>query len=156
MSSRAKGDFTPDEAFAAGFVLNKLYTMKCFGRQGNKKHNRHTELANMPKSFPGDRGMVISVCRRMNNVLILIFKSSGEDHICALHEVEAMKMGLGLCNDYRAKVELRPLDEYLKEAKPSPQEEKPAAYVPLTDKEKRSRDFYEKNIKKWIDQNGLS
>ncbi len=153
---KGPGVLNEDDEFAAGFILNKLYTMKCFGRVGNKSHNRHTELANMPKSFPRNRGIIVPTCYRMRNILVMIFKSNGEDHICALHEEDAMVIGLALCNKYRAKVGLPPLDKFLKESKPLAEETKKTEWVPLTDKEKRTKAYYEENIKKWIGEKGLS
>ena len=45
----------------------------------------------MQKGYPPDkRGDVNSACQRMKNRLVLIFRSTGEDHICALNEEEAI------------------------------------------------------------------
>jgi len=149
---------TPEEEYAAGFVLNKLYTLKYFGRAGNISHNGHTQLTNMMKSFPKDRrGTILKVCDRMKNRLVLIFKSDGEDHICALHETESMRVGLIIANNFRKQVGLPPLDKFLKEADETlPVQPTSIVYVPLTDKERRSKVYYEKNIKKWVDHEGLT
>ena len=43
-----------EDETAAGFVLNKLYTLKCFARRNNLRHGRHTEPKNMQKGYPPD------------------------------------------------------------------------------------------------------
>ena len=40
-----------EEETAAGFVLNKLYTLKCLAKRNNLRHGRHTELSNMQKGY---------------------------------------------------------------------------------------------------------
>ena len=147
--------FSGEDEGAAGFVLNKLYTLKCFAKRGNIRHGRHTELTNMPKGYlPECRGLVISVCRRMNNKLVLIFKSTGEDHICALNEEDALKVGLEICNRYRKKVELPPLDRCFKEILTSGHDEA-KSHKAMTEKEKRNREYLERT-KKWMADQGLS
>lgn len=141
-----------DEKHAAGYVLNKLYTSRCFGRRGNKKHNRHTQLDNMPKGFPKDkRGTIKTACQRMDGILVLIFSSDREDHICALHDQDARETGLKICNFYRKRVGLPPLDlnwkELISEEKENAGEE--IVYRRLTEKEKRAEE-YKKKIEKWM------
>lgn len=100
-----------DIKLAAGFVLNKLYTKRYFGRRNNKRHGRHTELANMQKGYPPDKGGFIkTACDQMRGKMVLIFPSTGEYHICALLEDDAIRRGLEICNYYRREYELPPLD----------------------------------------------
>jgi hypothetical protein len=144
-----------EEEAAAGFVLNKLYTLKCFAKRNNLRHGRHTELRNMQKGYPPDkRGHVNSACQRMKNKLVLIFPSTGEDHICALNEDEAIAEGLELCNRYRDSVSLPPLNRYFEEEH-KPSQEEPSGPKRESDKERRSREYYER-MKKWMDDQGLS
>lgn len=144
-----------EEEAAAGFVLNKLYTLKCFARRNNLRHGRHTELKNMQKGYPPDkRGHVNSACQRMKNRLVLIFRSTGEDHICALNEAEAIAEGLELCNRYRSSVGLPPLNRFFEEDRRPAQEQAPGSRQE-SDKERRSREYYEK-MKKWLDDQGFS
>jgi hypothetical protein len=149
-----------EERFAAGFILNKLYTLRCFARKGNISHGKHTELLNMPKGFP--RGFLkrgedlVSVCRRMNGQLVLIFKSTGEDHICALLGGDAAKRGLELCNYYREKVGLPPLgDTFTEILRSAPEVREPEKYHRLTAKEKRNLE-YRKGVEKWMKDEGLA
>jgi hypothetical protein len=148
--------FGEEEMFAAGFVLNKLYSLRLFARRGNITHGKHTELANMSKSYPPDRrGEVSSVCKKMNGKLILIFKSTRDDHICALLEDDALTVGLELCNRYRKKVWLPPLDRYFKELTAErPKDSGAAEYRRLTDKEKRNKEYL-RRTKKMAEGQGL-
>lgn len=144
-----------EEELAAGFVLNKLYTMKCFARRNNLRHGRHTELRNMQKGYPPHkRGCVNSACQRMKNRLVLIFRSTGEDHICALLEEESITEGLELCNKYRESVGLPPLDRFFEESR-APAVEEPPAAKPESEKERRSREYYER-VRKWMEDEGVS
>lgn len=144
-----------DEEVAAGFILNKLYMLKCFAKRNNLRHGRHTELKNMQKGYPPDkRGHVNSACQRMKNRLVLIFRSTGEDHICALNEDEAIAEGLELCNSYRRGVGLPPLNRFFEEDR-RPAKEQPPDTKRESDKERRSREYYEKT-KKWMYDVGLS
>jgi len=141
-----------EEELAAGFVLNKLYTLKCFARRNNLRHGRHTESKNMQKGYPPDkRGYVNSACQRMKNRLVLIFRSTGEDHICALIEEEAIAEGLELCNRYRSTVGLPPLNRFFQEDREPAQEQPPDARRE-SDKERRSREYYEKLRKRIGDE----
>jgi hypothetical protein len=147
--------FSDDEEAAAGFVLNKLYTLKCFAKRNNLRHGRHTELKNMQKGYPPDkRGHVNSACQRMKNRLVLIFHSTGEDHICALNEDEAIAEGLELCNKYRSSVGLPPLNRFFEEDRRPAREQSPGPKRE-SDKERRSREYYERT-KKWMDDQGFS
>lgn len=139
--------------FVAGFILNKLYTLRCFARKGS--HGKHTELLNVPKGFPKNllkgEGDVISRCRKMNGQLVWIFKSTREDHICALIGGDATTIGLRLCNYYREKVGLRPFDSFFREIvddAPSGKEDK--RYHKLSEKEKRNAAYREK-VAKWME-----
>jgi uncharacterized short protein YbdD (DUF466 family) len=144
-----------EEESAAGFVLNKLYTLKCFAKRNNVRHGRHTELKNMQKGYPPNRrGYVNSACQRMKNKLVLVFRATGEDHICALNEDVAIAEGLQLCNRYRLGVGLPPLSRFFEEdRRPAP--ERPSETKRESDKERRSREYYER-MKKWMDEQGLS
>ena len=144
-----------DEAYIQGFILNKLYTFRFFGKRSNITHGGHTELANMPKGYPPKyKGLVLSTAKRMNGNFVLIFKSTGSDHICALNEDDAIQEGLKICNSYRTKVGLNPLSRRFEEMKkPRPieesKEEKP--YQKLTEKERRAKAWLEK----WKKEQGL-
>lgn len=143
-----------DESYIQGFILNKLYTFRFFGKRGNISHGGHTELANMPKGYPPKhKGLVMSVAKRMNGKYVLIFKSTGSDHISALNEDDAIPEGLKICNSYRTKVGLAPLSRRFEEMKsPEPidkSKEKP--YQKLTEKETRAKAWLEK----WKKEEGL-
>ena len=145
-----------EEELAAGFVLNKLYTLKCFAKRNNLRHGRHTELKNMQKGYPPDkRGHVNSACQRMKNRLVLIFRSTGEDHVCALNEDEALAKGLELCNKYRSSAGLPPLNRFFFEDVSVQSQEQPSEHRRESDKERRSREYYEK-MRKWMDDKDLS
>lgn len=145
-----------DEKHAAGFILNKLYLWKKFGKRGNITHGGHTELANMQKGYPLDkRGAIRPSCQKMNGKLVLIFKSTGEDHICALYESDAIDVGLNICNYYRSTVGLPSLDNYFKEMRDIPKEvSEKKDYRKLTEKEKRT-EKYRRGIEKWMKDNDL-
>jgi len=129
--------------------------MKCFAKRNNLRHGRHTELKNMQKGYPPDkRGHVNSACQRMKNSLVLIFRSTGEDHICALNEDEAIAQGLELCNKYRSGVGLPPLNRFFEEAR-GPAQGQPPDSRRESDKESRSREYYGR-MKKWMDDEDLS
>ena len=144
-----------EEETAAGFVLNKLCTLKCFAKRNNLRHGRHTELSNMQKGYsPDKRGHVNSACQKMKNRLVLVFRSTGEDHICALNEDDAVAEGLEQCNRYRKGVGLPPLNRFFMEDR-SPPQERPPATSRESDKERRSREYRERT-KKMMDDLGLS
>ena len=90
----------------------------------------------------------------MKNRLVLIFRSTREDHICALNEDEAIAEGLDLCNRYRSTVGLPPLNRFFEEDI-SRAPKRPPDSKRESDKERRSREYYEK-MKKWMDEEGLS
>jgi len=142
-----------DESYIAGFILNKLYTFRFFGKRGNVSHGGHTELANMPKGYPPKyKGLVISVSEKMNGKYVLIFKSTKSDHICALNEDNAIQEGLKICNSYRVKVGLNSLSRRFEEIKNlEPIYESKKAYQKLTEKEKRAKAWLEK----WKKEQGL-
>ncbi len=103
----------------AGFILNKLYLGHYFAKPGNLKHGKHTEVDNMPKGYDtkqrGKFKRVIDDLKKQG--LVLVFKSTGSEHICAILTNEAIERGLKLCNAYRKLVELPPLDRQFKELK---------------------------------------
>lgn len=103
----------------AGFILNKLYLGHYFAKPGNFKHGRHTEVDNMPKGYNSKhRGAFKKVINDLKKQgLVLVFKSTGSEHICAILTNEAVERGLKLCNAYRKLVELQPLDRQFKELK---------------------------------------
>ncbi len=74
-----------DSEHIAGFILNKLYEMKLFGRTGNVSHGRHTSVDNLPKGYALKfRGIFPDVIKRLKKrKLIIIFPSNGEYHVCA-------------------------------------------------------------------------
>jgi hypothetical protein len=152
----SKNDTESDEAYIQGFILNKLYTFRFFGKRGNIRHGGHTELSNMPKGYPPQyKGLVLSVAKKMNGKFVLIFKSTGSDHICALNEDDAIQEGLKICNFYRSKVGLNPLSrrfEEMKEPKPIDESKEEKPYQKPSDKEKRAKAWLEK----WKKDQGLS
>lgn len=144
-----------NETYIQGFILNKLYTFRFFGKRGNIRHGGHTELANMPKGYPPQyKGLVLSVSKKMNGKFVLIFKSTGSDHICALNEDEAIQEGLKICNSYRTNVGLNPLSrrfEEMKEPEPIDKSKEERPYQKLSEKEKRAKAWLEK----WKKEHGL-
>lgn len=85
----------------------------------------------------------------MNGKLVKIFKSTGHDHICALIDDDAVKVGLELCNYYRKQVKLPLLDRLFREiVEEARKGVKTETYRKLTDKEKRNKKFLE-DLKKW-------
>lgn len=144
-------NFSNEERYAAGFVLNKLYTLRCFAKRKNIRHGRHTQLANMQKGYPPDmRGLINPVCQKMNDKLVLIFKSTGEDHICALNEDDAIEVGLQICNYYRKKSGLPQLNRFFKEMQEKESRDPVKKdYRKPSEKERRNREYLEK-VKKWM------
>jgi hypothetical protein len=129
--------------------------LKCFAKRNNLRHGRHTELKNMQKGYPPDkRGHVNSACQKMKNRLVLIFRSTGDDHICALNEDEALAEGLELCNRYRSSAGLPPLNRFFLEDTAGQTQEQPSEQERESDKERRSREYYEK-MKEWMDDKDL-
>jgi hypothetical protein len=148
-------DIQSDELYIQGFILNKLYTFRFFGKRGNITHGGHTELANIPKGYPPKyKGMVFSVAKEMNGKYVLIFKSTGSDHICALNEDDAIQEGLKICNSYRTKVGLNPLSrrfEEMKKPEPIDESKEEKIYHKLSEKEKRAKAWLEK----WKKEQGV-
>lgn len=97
-----------DEDIVAGFILNKLYLGRYFGKRRNIKHGRHTEVTNMQKGYPPQhRGLFKKVIKFLENIgLVITFPSTGEDHICAILDDEVIERGLPICNKYRLAVGL--------------------------------------------------
>jgi len=152
--SSVNDEIQSDETYIQGFILNKLYTFRFFGKRGNITHGGHTELANMPKGYPPKyKGLVMSVAKKMKGKYVLIFKSTGSDHICALNEDDAIQEGLKICNAYRTKVSLNSLSRRFEEMKkPEPiDESKEKQSQKLTPKEKRAKAWLEK----WKKEEGL-
>lgn len=90
----------------AGFILNKLYSNGWLGRTGNSTHGAHTSVENLPKGAPKeDRGKFDAVANSLKKQnLIILFPSNGEYHVCA--NLDELKKGLPIANDYRASVGL--------------------------------------------------
>ncbi len=110
-----------DDDIIAGFILNKLYLGHYFAKPGNLKHGKHTEVDNMPKGYSpkyhGQFKKVINYLKKQG--LVLVFKSTESDHICAILTNEAVERGLKLCNRFRKIGELPPLDKQFNELKES-------------------------------------
>lgn len=140
---------------AHGFVLNKLYMLKCFA--GRKKHHgKHTAVRNLFKGAPPEEHSNISSA--INDLrargLILTFPSTGETHACALRTDEALEIGLLICNDYRLSVGLRPLDKRFREVMKE-KEAKPTTTTPSHKKQKEKRalewkKYAEEQAEYWI------
>lgn len=145
-----------ERRFVAGFVMWKLYHNKCFARRKSAKHGKHIQLSSLPTGLTPGRGDPIYMAREMNGKTVKIFKSTGDDHVCALLDDDAIKAGLDLCNYYLKNVGLPLLDksfhEMIEEKKA---EEKREEYHKLTDKEKRNKEYLER-MKKWMKDEGLS
>jgi hypothetical protein len=108
-----------DNDIIAGFILNKLYLGHYFAKPGNFKHGRHTEVDNMPKGYdPKHHGQFKKIINDLKKQgLVLVFKSTKSEHICAILTDEAVGRGLKLCNKYRNLVALPELDKQFKELK---------------------------------------
>jgi hypothetical protein len=154
MASPASPDMY-DERFVAGFILNKLYLDRCYARRKSHKHGKHIQLSRLPTGLPLGRGDALSVARRLDGQLIKIFKANPDEHVCALIDNDAVEAGLRICNYYREKVGLPPLDRRFQEMAldgGGPGEGggggRKEQYQKLTEKERRNREYLEK-VKEW-------
>lgn len=106
-----------DDDHIRGFILSKLYTYGLFGRSSTGLHHGHTSVDNLPKGYPPEhRGKFPKLVKRMKRraeQLIIVFPSTGEDHVCA--NLDQVERGLMLCNKYREAVKLPPLDRQFRE-----------------------------------------
>ncbi len=148
---------TVDNRFVAGFILNKLYQGRCYARRKSSKHGKHIRLSSLPTGLLPEKGDAIFVAKQLNGNLIKIFKATGDDHVCALLDNDAVEAGLVLCNYFRQQVRLPPLDRMFREALQQAQKEeaKEEEYRKLTDKEKRNKEYLER-VKKWAVDEGLA
>jgi hypothetical protein len=109
-----------DDGHIRGFILNKLYMNKWWGRKSSGVHHGHTSVDNLPKGYPREhRGKfreIVKKMRRSTENLIIVFPSAGEEHVCA--NLDQVDRGLELCNRYRETVGLPPLDRRFKEQVP--------------------------------------
>ena len=100
-----------------GFILNKLYLGGYFSKRGRKHHGKHTSTNNLPRGYPqkhrGDFPQLAQELRREG--LIMIFPSTGDEHVCAILDNETIETGLMICNAYRESVGLPPLDKRFRE-----------------------------------------
>ncbi|MDG6921112.1 MAG: hypothetical protein JRN59_06255 [Nitrososphaerota archaeon] len=145
-----------DERFVAGFILNKLYLDRCYARRKSHKHGKHIQLSRLPTGLPPGKGDALSVARRLDERLIKIFKANPDEHVCALIDNDAVEVGLPICNYYRERVGLPPLNRRFQEMAMGgggPGEGggdmRDERYRRLTEKEKRNREYLEK-VKKWM------
>ena len=146
-----------EERFVAGFILNKLYRQKRFARKRTGKHMGHIRLTSLHTGMPPGHMDVESVARKMNRQFVWIFPNEGEDQICAYIDKEIVEVGLPICNYYCEKVKIPKLDKLFREMleEEEKKEEGKEDYRKLSEKEKRSREWYEKS-KKWMEDQGLS
>jgi hypothetical protein len=106
-----------DDDHIRGFILNKLYTLGLWGRRSSGVHHGHTNVDNLRKGYPQKyRDKFPKIIKRMKSnaqQLIMVFPSTGEEHVCA--NLDQVEQGLILCNKYREAVGLPPLNEQFKE-----------------------------------------
>ena len=106
-----------DDDHIKGFILNKLYLMGLLGRLSTGVHNRHTSIDNLPKGYPPKHRKkfpkIIKEMKRQTEQLIIVFPSTGEEHVCA--NLDRVNRGLELCNKYRQSVGLPQLDRQFRE-----------------------------------------
>ena len=149
MASPASSDLH-DERFVAGFILNKLYLDRCYARRKSNKHGKHIQLSRLPTGLLPGKGDALSVARRLDGQLIKIFKANPDEHVCALIDNDAVEAGLPICNYYREKVGLPPLDRRFQEMAlgggtgEDGGDGRDEGYRKPTEKEKRNREYLEK------------
>lgn len=107
-----------DDDHIRGFILNKLITLNRFGRRSTGIHHGHTETDNLSKGYSliyRDRfPRIINAMKSNREQLIMVFSSTGKDHVCA--NLDQIEHGLVLCNMYRVAVGLPLLDRRFREA----------------------------------------
>jgi len=107
-----------DPEHIRGFILNKLYTLRCWVRPGGRPRG-HISLSDLPKGYPKRfRGLFpkqVDILRRMGLVVTFPHAGDAEPHISAVLDPEALERGLEICNAYRESVGLPPLNRSLRE-----------------------------------------
>jgi hypothetical protein len=101
-----------DDNHIKGFILNKLFILRCFSREG--KHNKHIPEQNVPKNYDRKfRGKFKKNIKELKKEgIIYRFRAkTGRDtsyHIC--FEISKLKDCRPIINAYRRSVGLRPLN----------------------------------------------
>ena len=92
-----------EDAHIRGFIMSKLYHMKCWVKpHGNPR--RHHSLTNIKKGYPKHhRGSKFdkNLSRLAKERLIYIFPHGTEHHCCAILDHEAIHQGIQIANQYR-------------------------------------------------------
>ena len=105
-----------DDDHIRGFILHKLYLWGMWSRISTGVHHKHTSVDNLPKGYPlkyrRQFPKIIKKMKRRSEQLIIVFSSTGEEHVCA--NIEQFDRGLELCNKYRESGGLPPLDRQLR------------------------------------------
>ncbi len=106
-----------DDNHIRGFILSKLYLYGMWGRISTGKHNKYMSVRNLRKGYdPKYHQKFPDIIKKMKSraeELIMVFPSTGDQHICA--NIEKFNRGLELCNQFRVSIDLPPLDRQLKE-----------------------------------------
>ncbi|MGA2199366.1 MAG: hypothetical protein ABSG45_05455 [Nitrososphaerales archaeon] len=143
----------PDDSYVAGFILNKLYYQRCFARRKGAKHGKHIQLSSLQSGLPPGTGNAIKLAEKMDGVTIKIFKSTNDDHVCALIDEDAIALGLPTCNYFRERTGQKPFGKDFKEMVEAQQgEAKKDEFRKLTEKEKRNKAWREKTEQWWGDK----
>ncbi len=100
-----------------GFILYKLWFMRCWARAGS--HHRHIDLendlhTNYGKEFKGD---IITQARELHTRrLVTIFKSGGREAISAVFPSEGViRVALPIINVYLEAIGEQPLEANIRE-----------------------------------------
>lgn len=103
------------EVHIKGFIMNKLYMRGYFAKPGKKHHGKHTDVKNLPKSYPPQyRGKFPGIVEQLRKAgLILVFPSCGEHHVCAILDPDLVDIGLNFANAFRQSVGLPLLPDKL-------------------------------------------
>ena len=124
-----------DPTHVQGFILNKLWSIRCWARNG--RHNKHIDLENdlhtgYDKRF---KGTILSEAEALHaRGLVTIFKSEGRDAICAVFSEEVFREVLSLRNAYLKATGQEPLEGNIREVITGKRSEKKG---PLSNEELR-------------------
>jgi len=106
-----------DPAHVQGFILYKLWMMRCFARGGS--HHRHVDLerdlyTNYGREFQSN---IIDQARELHrNRLVTIFRSEGREAISATFPTEAvLQAALPIINAYLETIGQAPLEPDIRE-----------------------------------------